>query len=250
MVFILLFMITLVHSILCFPFVTSRNTKNCSISNEFMHIDQDLDLEQGRNPDLTKRSDFGKFISCYLSIYSSFLSLSLLKGYIYTLNSSTISLSADIDLGSKLVTQEILSSSAVAILSHISYSETNSTLLLQGWISPMNRFRIQQLDNIVHLELRTYSYDEKNHQWFSKFFSDTRITGRIQRTNTDQTQQDSSQQLVLELTPYDAPNEHLQIVSSASGDGQWIDWNSSCNFSPQKRSDQSIQEIIDSAILL
>ncbi|CAO3676535.1 hypothetical protein CU097_013772 [Rhizopus azygosporus] len=229
MIFIPLFMITLVHYTLCFPFVTSRNTKNCSISNEFMQIDQDLDLEQGSNPDLTKRSDFG---------------------YIYTLNSSTISLSADIDLGSKLVTQEILSSSAVAILSHISYSETNSTLLLQGWISPMNRFKIQQLDNVVRLELRTYSYDEKNHQWFSKFFSDTRITGRIQRTNTDQTQQDSSQQLVLELTPYDAPNEHLQIVSSASGEGQWIDWNSSCNFSPQKRSEQSIQEIMDSAILL
>jgi hypothetical protein len=168
------------------------------------------------------------------------------------LNSSTANLNADIDIKSDYVIQEMKSKQAVAVLSHIAFSESNSTLLLQGWISPTNKIKMKQLGNIIHLDFRTYSFDAAKQKWFSKFYSSTKVTVKIQNMNKQGSdQQKNDQKLVLELTPYNTVNERIRIATS-NDDGQWINWAMSCDkessyAQPQKR--EQLHETIKNAIL-
>ncbi|KAI9264445.1 hypothetical protein BY458DRAFT_438400 [Sporodiniella umbellata] len=109
---------------------------------------------------------------------------------------------------------------AIALLSHIEFSEANSTLLLQAWISPTNKVKMKQSGRVAHLGFRIHTFDNKLQTWSSQSYSSTRVTAYVQ---TREDQQD--QKLWLELTPDHTVQQHVWLPGE---NGQWVTWNMTC----------------------
>ncbi|CAO3681549.1 unnamed protein product [Rhizopus stolonifer] len=189
MIYLLIVFTLLCNYAFCFPLVANYRKNDCNANDSLIH----LGFEQEDN-------NFG---------------------YIYILNSTSVNLNADIDINSNYVFQEMESAHAVAVISHISYSETNSTFLLQAWISPTNKIKMKQLGHIVQLEFFIHSFDKDQQSWSSRSYRGTQVTAKVQNTDNHE-----NQTLVVEITPDNTVKQHIWLPSEAE---QWVTWDMTCS---------------------
>lgn len=183
-------------------------------------------------------------------------------GYIYSMNSPDLDVSADIPIKHPAQNNWIPSKVA-AILSGISYSESGSKLILTSRISKSNASKLDlALLDSVNIEFSTFGYDKSKKEWHSSLKTGNLggIQGKVTKSKIvhQQDGRDSHYELVMEMVPLKNDDQQVQYLSYAH-DGVSSDlrmkWNSLAKNQCSKIASASdrrdhFNEIIESAVLL
>ncbi|GAN10591.1 hypothetical protein MAM1_0373c10135 [Mucor ambiguus] len=206
-------------------------------------IHQELDTVQALKPNLKNHLQFG---------------------YIYSMNSPDLDVSADIPIKHPAQNNWIPSKVA-AVLSGISYSESSSKLILTSRISKnnANKLDLASLDS-VNIEFGTFGYDKSKKEWHSSLKTGNLggIQGKVTKSKIVHQQDggNSHHELVMEMVPLknDDQVQYLSYAHDGVSSDLRMKWDSlarnQCskvtkNNSFSNRRDH-FNEIIESAVLL
>ncbi|KAL0140913.1 hypothetical protein V8B55DRAFT_1564306 [Mucor lusitanicus] len=193
-------------------------------------IHQELDTVQALKPNLKNHLQFG---------------------YIYSMNSPDLDVSADIPIKHPAQNNWIPSKVA-AILSGISYSESGSKLILTSRISKSNASKLDlALLDSVNIEFSTFGYDKSKKEWHSSLKTGNLggIQGKVTKSKIvhQQDGRDSHYELVMEM--------YLSYAHDGVSSDLRMKWNSLAKNQCSKIASASdrrdhFNEIIESAVLL
>ncbi|OBZ89838.1 hypothetical protein A0J61_02111 [Choanephora cucurbitarum] len=188
-----------------------------------------------------------------------------MKGYIYSMRNSMVEFDSDLEIQSASnPAAEWLPSNALALLTHISFNEPTSTLVLKGRFSNTNFDKlVLSARNIttVDLSFATFAFDALDGTWYDRLKnSDAGISGKIEHIETVQRfkqGQEYFQEVLMEISP-SSKEDNQFIKYMASNDMETlkeIKWshNSKNVCEPGSIANQGksyFNELFESAILL
>ncbi|KAK4510763.1 uncharacterized protein ATC70_005196 [Mucor velutinosus] len=187
-------LLSFVASIHCSSIYSSVRIFNFECANP---IHQELDIVQALRPNLKTHLQFG---------------------YIYSMNSPELDMSADISI-EHLAQNNWIPSKVPAILSGISYSESSPKLILTSRISKSNanKLDLASLDS-VNIEFGTFGYDKSKKKWHSSLKTGSLggIQGKVTKSKIvyQQDGRDSHYELVMEMVPL-KNDDQVQYLSYA-----------------------------------